>query len=76
MNEESACQTCERKLKKAGAVLRCEDWRRFFDACHHYNLGFSFIDRCSRYVGPHPESHVKIFWGAEYSDTLRHARNG
>ncbi len=69
----SACHTCQRKLVKAGAVGRCEDWRRFFDDCKKYDLGWSQITKCSHYVGPIPEIHIKLYWGPKYADSLRHA---
>jgi len=73
MNPDSACNTCQRKLVKAGAVARCEDWRRTFDTFRKYNLGWSIIDKCSHYVGAIEEKHVALFWGPNYSDSLTHA---
>jgi hypothetical protein len=31
------------------------------------------VVRCSDYVGPHEENHVKIFIGQNYSDSLSKA---
>ncbi len=73
MQTESACFSCQRKLVKAGAVGRCEDWRRAFDTFKKYDLGWSIIDKCSHYVGGIIEKHIKIFWGPPYSDSLTHA---
>jgi len=73
MNPNSACNTCQRKLVKAGAVARCEDWRRAFDIFRKYDLGWSIIDKCSSYCGPIEEKHIKLPWGSNYSDSLTHA---
>ena len=70
MNPDSACNTCQRKLVKAGAVARCEDWRRFFDVFRKYDLGWSIIDKCSHYIGPHEGQHIKLYWGPDYADSL------
>ena len=72
MNSLSACQTCQRKLVKAGALGRCEDWRRAFDTFKKYDLGWSSIEKCSDYIGPHEEAHIKIAYGPNYADSLRH----
>jgi len=59
-----ACQTCEKRLFKASALLRCLEWKKH-----------SLITRCSNYIGPHPEMHFKLSWGPDYSDTLSHSRS-
>ena len=72
MNDQSACFTCQRKLVKAGAVARCEDWRRAFDTFKKYDLGWSIIDKCSHYIGPIEEKYIKVHWGPAYADSLVH----
>lgn len=73
MNPDSDCNTCQRKLVKAGAVARCEDWRRAFDFFRKHDLGWSIIDKCSHYIGPIIEKHIKITYGPDYADSLTHA---
>jgi len=60
---EMACDTCQRRSYKAGGLLRCMEWRRH-----------PSVVRCSHYVGPIAEMHVKIYYGPEYADTLAHAK--
>lgn len=59
-----ACQSCERRLYKAGGALRCIVWK-----IH------TTITRCSEYIGPHPEMHFKLEHGPDYADTLAHSRS-
>jgi hypothetical protein len=53
-----ACDSCQRRLYKVGGALRCH---------------FTKAVRCSHYVGPHKECHVKIYYGPEYADSLARA---
>ncbi len=71
-DSKSICLTCERRLVKAGAVNRCEDWRRMFGTFRDLNIGWLHVDKCSHYIGSNKESHIKIYYGPEYADSLTH----
>ncbi len=58
MSPYYACGTCERRLYKATGALRC----------HMKNA-----TRCSHYIGPKPEMHVKLKYGPDYFTSLARA---
>lgn len=65
IGRKNPCVSCKRRLKEAGGLLRCSEWRR--------HLKTPLI-KCSEYIGPFPELHIKLKYGPDYADSLAHAR--
>lgn len=55
----TACSSCECKNKpeKGDPQIHCRRFR--------------VITRCSHYVGPYPDRHIKVWGGPEYRASLR-----
>jgi len=70
IHKDSPCKTCLRKLSKAGAWARCYEYKRFGGEIIIKGKSLPKLNRCSHYVGPHKELHMKVVGGPEYADTL------
>jgi hypothetical protein len=57
-------------LSKAKAWARCFDYRRFGGEMIIKGKSSPKLKKCSHYLGPHKELHMKVAGGPEYQDTL------